>query len=329
MKKEKKEKQEVKVIDSTGQTKQQNPNIIELSREEPERPFYEITEEERRKLFKVYKSTSIRNNIIMFVVLGAFIGAFIAITRGQIGQIIGWVLIGVTIVSLVTYYLLTRNSYPKASKTYFYTFWKYSSEYLFNQDGFEDCKIDQNDKYEMSELIADRVYKETSDIASRNLVKGTYFGKPFVFGEAALYKPGAKKNSRDVIFVGRHLSVQNKLEFEGRYIVNIKREQKPLDLPNDIEDLSALLDEEAFIIYGPEGRDYKKDLGEDLIKSLKEFKLEEGLANVNIAFWQGRTACYLSYEDSIVAMPFQNEINLKAYESEKKDIEKLFAILAR
>ena len=67
MKKEKNVNQEVKVIDSTGEQKEENPNIIELSREEPERPFYEITEEERRKLFKVYKSTSIRNNIIMFV----------------------------------------------------------------------------------------------------------------------------------------------------------------------------------------------------------------------------------------------------------------------
>ena len=329
MKKEKNVNQEVKVIDSTGEQKEENPNIIELSREEPERPFYEITEEERRKLFKVYKSTSIRNNIIMFVVLAAFVGAFIAITRGEIGQIIGWVLIGVTVAGLVTYYLITRNSYPKASKTYFYTFWKYSNEYLFNQEGFKDCKIDQTEKYEMAELLADRVYKDTTDIASRNIVRGLYNDKPFKFGEAALYRPGAKRNSKDVMFVGRHLSAENKLEFAGRYIVNIKRAEKPLDLPTDIDDLIVLLDEGTFIIYGEEGRDYKKDLGEELVKALKELPLEEGLININIAFWQGRTACYLSYEDSIVAMPFQNEINLKAYESEKKDIERLFNLLVR
>ena len=72
-------------------TEKSNPNIIVLSKEEPEKPFDEEIEEGRKNIFKVYKSTTTRNNIIMAVVVAIFVGAFIAITRGQIGQIIGWV----------------------------------------------------------------------------------------------------------------------------------------------------------------------------------------------------------------------------------------------
>ena len=331
-KKQKENKPEVKVIDSTeGDSKalEQNPNIVILNKGESERPFFDITEEERKKLFKSYKSASLRNNIIMVVTVAAFIGAFIAITKGQIGQIIGWVLIGVTISALVAYYLVTRNTYPRLSKQYFYDFWKLSNEFLFNQEGFDKCQIDAAEKYQLDDLVADRVYKDSTDIASRNIVRGEYFGKPFVFGEAALYRPGGKKRSREVQFVGRHASFENKYNFEGRYVLNIKKSEKPLDLPNDIEDLEILLQDGDFILYGEKGRNYKKDLGEEVISQLKELKLEGALLNINIAFWKGKTVCYLSYDDVIVAIPFQSEINSEAYEFEKRDIEHVFAILAK
>lgn len=324
-----KKKNEVETKENENVTSEtvSDPNIIVLSKEEPEKPFDEVVEEGRKNIFKVYRTTSTRNNIIMVLVVAIFIGAFIAITRGTIGQIIGWVLVGVTIAGLVTYYLLTRNLYPNTSKKYFMTFWKSTNDYLFNQEKFEDCRIDSTERYQLADIVADRVYKDAIDIASRNIVRGNYNGKTFAFGELALYKAGAKKRSREVIFVGRHLSFNNDLVIEGRYVVNIRKADKPFDVANDIDDLVPLIETNLFTVYGSEGSNPEKDLGKDLLNNLKSIECKEPLLNVNIVFWHKRTACYLSYDDSIVAIPFEHPINPAAYASLKKNIADIFAIL--
>lgn len=308
-------------------TEKSNPNIIVLSKEEPEKPFDEEIEEGRKNIFKVYKSTTTRNNIIMAVVVAIFVGAFIAITRGQIGQIIGWVLVGVTVAGLVIYYLLTRNLYPNTSKKYFSTFWKASNNYLFNQPKFEDCQIDTTEKYQLADIVADRVYKDAVDIASRNIVRGKYDGKPFAFGELALYKAGIKKRSREVIFVGRHLALENDFVINGRYVVSIKRADKAYDLANDVDDLVPLIENNLFTVYGLEGANPEKDLGKELLNNLKAIECSGALLSVNIVFWHKRTSCYLSYDDSIVAIPFEQPINPDAYVSLKKNIGDIFEIL--
>lgn len=324
-KKQKNENQELQ--NTAPETINANPNLIVLSKEEPEKPFDEEIEEGRKNIFKVYKSTSVRNNIIMVVVVAIFIGAFIAITRGTIGQIIGWVLVGVTVAGLFTYYLLTRNLYPNTSKKYFETFWRSTNNYLFNQPKFSDCQIDTTEKYQLADIVADKVYKDAIDIASRNIVRGKYDEKPFSFGELALYKAGAKKRSRDVIFVGRHLSLENDLNIEGRYVVNIRRADKAYDVANDIDDLTPIIENNLFTVYGPEGSDPEKDLGKDLINNLKSIECTGSLLGINIVFWHKRTACYLSYDDSIVAIPFEQPINPDAYVALKKIIGDIFAIL--
>lgn len=329
-KKNKENNPEVTVIDSTveqEQAKEENPNVLVLSKEESDKPFNEIVEEERQNLYKVYKSTSRRNNIIMVAVVAIFIGAFIAITRGTVGQIIGWVLVGTTLAGLVTYYILTRNLFPNTSKRYFQKFWKATNDYLFQQDGFDNCQINTTEKYQLADILAERVYKDVVDIASRNLVRGEYNNKPFTFGELALYRPGAKRNSKEVVFVGRHLDLENKYEFEGHYVVNIKKAENAVDLPNDIEDLVPLVENNLFTIYGPEGTNPEKVLGKELLDNLKAIECTGALLNVNVVFWAHRTACYLSFDDSIVAIPFEQPIHTDAYVSLKRTIQDVFEIL--
>ena len=325
--KKKKEIETQEVVENVASKEETNPNVIVLSKEEPEKPFDEVVEEGRKNIFKIYKSTSARNNIIMVVVVAIFIGAFIAITRGTLGQIIGWVLVGVTIAGLFTYYLLTRNLYPNTSKKYFLSFWKTTNDYLFNQPKFEECQIDTTEKYQLADIVADRVYKDAIDIASRNIVRGKYNGKEFAFGELALYKAGVKKRSREVIFVGRHLCLENDFVINGRYVVNIKRADKEFDVANDIEDLVPLIENNLFTVYGPSGANPEKDLGKELLNNLKSIECTGSLLNVNIVFWHKRTSCYLSYDDSIVAIPFEQPINPNAYVALKKNIGDIFEVL--
>ena len=332
MSKKKENKVEVKVVEENSDNAEVKaevkPSNIYYLKKDGDQPFAETVENERKTLFKYYKTVSTRNNIIMFISVAIFIAAFVLLMQNTTwGMISGWVLVGLTVVGMVTYHLITRNAYPRMSKHYFNTFWTLSNEFLFNDSEFKDCFIDFSEKYQLADVAGDRVYKDVIDIASRNLVHGSYNGKDFTFGELAFYKAGARKNSREVIFVGRHLALNNKLAIQGRYLINIRGE-KELDLPNDIDDLVELSRDGNFVIYGLEGSDPVKDLGKDLINKLKSIHTTDVLLNVNVVFWSGRTSVYLSYDDAIVAIPFTTELKAEAYRELRNNVEDVFEILA-
>ena len=304
-------------------------NVIKLEKKENDKPFYEVVENERISISKSYKKTSMINNILLLVVAAVFIGSFILITRGTWGQITGWVLIGVTIAGLVVYYLLSRKKYPELSRKYFKVFWEETNNYLFDDEQFSDCEIDIDERYQLSDVVAERAYKDIVSVASRNIVRGKYNGKEFSFGELGLYRPGPKKISRDVVFVGRHLELNSKLSIGGRYIVNIRKEESPVDLPTDIEDLVVLHEDGLMTIYGEEGAKYEKDLDKSVLTQLQSLTCQAPLLNINVVFFDKKTFCYLSYDDSIVAIPFEKPIDAPSYEILKRNINDVFDILSK
>lgn len=304
-------------------------NVINIEKNNDVRALSDKVEEHRKNLLKSYKKTSTINNILMFVVAGVFIGSFVLITQGTWGQITGWVLIGVTLAGLVTYFLISRKRYPNRSREYFKVFWETTNNYLFSDSRFKDCSIDIDERYEMADIISQRAYKDVVSVASRNIVRGKFNDKEFVFGELGLYRPGARRNARDVVFVGRHLSLDSDLEFEGRYIVNIRKAEEPVDLPTDIDDLIVLHEDGLLTIYGEEGANFEKDLGKKFIAELQSLVCNAPLLNLSFVFWYRKTFCYLSYDDSIVAIPFNNPINANAFATLKCNIEEIFEILTK
>ena len=304
-------------------------NVINIEKNDDSQALGDKVEVERKALLKSYKKTSTINNILLVVVAAIFIGSFVLITQGTWGQITGWVLIGVTLAGLLTYYLLSRKRYPNLSRKYFRVFWETTNNYLFSGSKFNDCTIDIDERYEMADIISQRAYKDIVSVASRNIVHGKFNDKEFVFGELGLYRPGARKNARDVVFVGRHLSLDSNLEFEGRYIVNIRKAEEPVDLPTDIDELKVLHEDGLLTIYGEEGANFEKDLGKKFIAELQSLACNAPLLNVCFVFWNKKTFCYLSYDDSIVAIPFDKPIDVNAYVALKKNIEEVFEILAK
>ena len=147
-------------------------------------------------------------------------------------------------------------------------------------------------------------------------------------GELALYKQGAKRNQRALLFVGKYMSFSNEYHFEDRYIINISS-SKQTDLPNDIEDLVALKQQNQFAIYGKEGANPEKDLSKEIINNLKEINCGGALLNVNIVLWAGRTAVYLSYDDGIVSIPLDKKLNSGAFVQLRKNILDILEILVK
>lgn len=311
------------------EVKEKEGSIIILDKNVSTEPLKEVVDSQRNGLLTLYRKTQRYSNIMMVVAVTIFVASIIMLAQKIAAlTIVAYCLIALCIVGMVVFYVVTRNLYPNASKKYFKVFWKATNDYIFSDLKFTECQIDTNTKYVISDVLADRAYKDVVDSASRNIVKGKYNEQPFTFGELAYYKAGAKKNAKDVLFVGRRLEMMNDLHFDGRYIINI-RSTKSMDLPTDIDDLTVLKDENGLVIYGPQDGKIEKDLGKDILKSIEHIRCIEPLLNVNFVFWPGHSIVYMSYDDSIVAIPFDKPINVKSYESLKNDVMDVFAIVAR
>lgn len=329
-------KVKAKVVDDTPLTPEQEKekldkslDTIVIDRKEGDRPFNEVVEEKRSNIFVTYKKARRKSNIIMVIVVAVFIVSIVFATQFKDwGLIVGGVLIGAALIFLVVHYILTRNLFPNTTKDYIRTFLTETDNYVFNIKDLYDTKLYFEKRYTLTDVLSDRVYKDVIDCVSRNLVEGTYKEKPFQCGELALYKQGAKRNMKDVVFVGKYISFENNLHFEDRYIINIKGE-KNTDLPTDIDDLVELSSQNNFVIYGKEGAKFDRDLGKDLINNLKAIDCVNSLLNVNVVIWAGHTAVYLSYDDSIVAIPFDKELNVNAYKQLKKNVGDVLEILVK
>ena len=58
-----------------------------------------------------------------------------------------------------------------------------------------------------------------------------------------------------------------------------------------------------------------------IISQLRRLNVEGHLLNVNVVFWGGHTAVYISYDDPILSVPFDKEFDKSAYEQTFEDFK--------
>ena len=83
----------------------------------------------------------------------------------------------------------------------------------------------------------------------------------------------------------------------------------------------VLEDKEELTVYGLEGANYHDIIDNKILSQLKKLKIEGHLLNVNVVFWGGHTAVYLSYDDPILTVPFEKEFDKAAFEQTIVDLD--------
>lgn len=299
----------------------ENESVEEQPAEEA-KPYNEVIEEARKDLYKAYSRSRKISNILMIVVVAAIAGImFLIISNNQILKIVGYCLAGALVIGMIVYYVLNRKKLPNKIKEYVPFVMKTINDQMFSSPDFKELKNDPEEKLAMDDLIGDAVYKDATGINSRNIVRGTYKGHHFLYAEAALTRPSSRKQQVPPLFVGRYLSVPNQMKFDGRYIFTLKNPKSPVDLPNNIEDLALLEDKEDFSVYGPQDANYHDVIDNKVLSQLKKLQVQGHLLNVNIVFWGGHTAIYLSYDDPILSVPFDKEFDKAAFEQTFDDFK--------
>ena len=280
-----------------------------------------LIEDARNDLYKSYTKQRRISNILMFAVVAAICGImFMIISNIQWLKITGYCLAGALVVGMIVYYILTRKNLPNKVQKYVPFVMKTLNEKTFSSKGFADIQNNPEEKLQMDDLVGDGVYVEANGVNSRNVVRGTYNGHHFLYAEAALTRPSTKKQQVPPLFVGRYVSIPNQMKFDGRFILNFKNPKQPLDIPNAISDLKVLEEKEDFVVYGPENANYHDIIDNKVISQFKKLQIEGHLLNVNVVFWGGHTAAYLSYDDAILSVPFDKPFDKEGFEKSLADL---------
>ena len=286
-----------------------------------EKSYDQVVEDARKELYKSYTMSRRISNILMFVVVGAIVGImFLVINNNQVLKIVGYSLAGALLVGMILYYVLNRKRFPNKTKDYVALVSKTMNDEMFKNQEFAEIKSNPDEKLALDDLIGDGVYAEATGINSRNVVRGTYKNHHFLYAEAALTRPSTRKQQVPPLFVGKYISVPNDLKFDGRFVVVIKNPKEPLDLPNAVNDLAVLEDKDEFMIYGPEGANIRDAINNKVISQLKKLEIGGHLLNINVVFWAGHSAAYVSYDDTIMSVPFDKPLDKTGFDQSFKDL---------
>ena len=303
---------------------------VAVAEEQPvvEKTYDRVIEDARKELYKSYTMSRRVSNILMFVVVAAIVGImFLVINNNQVLKIVGYSLAGALLVGMILYYVLTRKNFPNKTKDYVALVSKAVNAEIFKNQEFDEINSNPDEKLGLDDLIGDGVYQEATGVNSRNVVRGTYKKHHFLYAEAALTRPSTRKQQVPPLFVGKYISLPNDLKFDGRFVLVFKNPKDPLDLPNAVNDLAVLEDKDDFMVYGPESSNYRDVINNKVVSQLKKLQIGGHLLNVNVVFWSGHSAAYISYDDTIMSVPFDKPLDKAGFDQSFKDILNCFNAL--
>lgn len=270
-------------------------------------------ETKRAELKTLYKKSKTLSNISVLVAVVLIIGCFILVSQNNsVLKIIGYCIGGAALVGMLIFYVLTKKKFPNATAEYINHVSAYYNSYAFHNDKYVDIFTDKNEKIEKGEIASDMVYSDISRVNSRNVVHAKFDKQHLVVADLVAYHLGPK-NQNLPLFVGKYLSIENNVSFDGRIIIQLKNIEKENDAPTCLEDLEKVKEDENLIIYATKGVDYKAVLGTKLISEIRSHKVEGHLLNINIVVWGGHTGIYLSFDDETMVFPFENEFKAEPY----------------
>lgn len=300
---------------------------VEVTQED-NRPYQVKIEDARKTLFKSYSTQRRISNILMFVILAAIVGVmFMVMQNNNVLKIVGYSLGGAILVGMILYYVLTRKNFPNKTRDYIMLVSDILRDKQFAND-YENVKYNADEKFAITDFASDGVYKDATGINSRNIVRSEYKGHHVTYGEVALLRPAQKRQQVPPLFVGKYITLPNDLDFSGRFVIVLKNPKQPFDLPNAVEDLAVLEEKEDMVVYGPEGADIHKTLKGSFLSDLRKIKVENHLFNLNVVVWGGHSAAYLSYDDAIMAIPFDKPFDQQAFEQSIDDVNAIIKLLA-
>ena len=316
------EQESVQEEPKVEEEKKENTTIAIEKPGDDEDSYDVVVEKERSEIIAQSKRGNLLSTISIVIVLALSVAGVITLTKIPV---LAYCLMGAAVLVLITFSIITRRIARPDAKGYIIKASTAINKFTFADNRFSDVYYDPTDKLELGDVSSDGVYQGLVRTASRNVVEGKFEGRSFKVCECALFNPneGRKQNAA---FIGKYLTTTNDLHFEGRIVI-ISKGEKDADLPNDLDGLQQVVNEEKFFVYADDEK-VLKELDKNFIKAIKNINVTAHLMNLTVCLWAGRSIVYASYDDATITLPFYEKYQADTAVQYRDDLIALLSALS-
>ena len=282
-----------------------------------------------RKVFKeIHKNVMSRNKIIGIVFMVIMLG--MAVLAYIFPGIVMYMFFGVIAFFIVVLILSKslRGKMDVAVGDYLFAYGINSDSFVYKHNDIKDVKMGFRNKPD-EEVIRSLAFKEkVFHIGSRDVIKGTMAGINFETADVSI-KTGEPKDRKThkTVFVGKVITLSTEIKDEGRVLLYRKGcgDAEPDNL-SDVNEVKVSSLSEEWKVYSSNDN-YEKIFTEKVIDALNSLSVDELLNDIIVSFQKERIMVALSYADSLMVIPLENDFNIDGVDHYKKDVEKVVELV--
>ncbi len=294
----------------------------EVTIEMIDKPIFHQIDDRRKKFVERYRKFKLTRNLVLFIALGLITGGMIGFSFiPNFGLYIG---IGFVFLVLVAVWLLNKFLIVKKAETDTHDYVVQTvndfNVYSFDEKYYKELKIHDDMEISLEEFQAANIYKDLTNVSSRNVVTGKVFAHDFHTASLAGYvtKEDEKGRKKSVpIFVGKYMSVNVDLKMDDLLLIYIKGKSDLVELPSVANDMNVLSDTNAYTIYGKQ-EDKKAILNSRALSVLKKFKVNKYFLDLSISIQKTAIVFAIDYDDEVMNIPLFNNFTGHTLEAMKE-----------
>ena len=294
----------------------------EVALEMIDKPIFHQIDERRKKFVERYRKFKLTRNLVLFIALALITGGMIGFSF--IPNFGIWIGIGLVFLVLVAVWLLNKFLIVKKAEVdtheYVVQTVKDFNTYSFDEKYYQELNIHEDMEISLEEFQAANIYKDLSNVSSRNVVTGKVFDHDFHSASLAGYvtredEKGRKKSVP--IFVGKYLSVNVDLKMDDLLLIYIKGKSNLVELPSFAKDMNVLSDNNTYTIYGKQ-EDKRAILNNRALSVLKKFKVNKYFLDLSISMQKNAIVFAIDYDDEVMNIPLFNNFTGHTLETMKE-----------
>ena len=242
------------------------------------------------------------------ILVGALVALFF-LTGKTIEDWLKWTLIGIIaglFVGLIVFKILTKRHLDAKASDYVSKYYKTTTEYMIQGDGFSDLVVNPKGKVEKEFFINSSLYQDLKSVGSRNLVTFKHNDREFTFVDLAASVQGVKK--LEPVFVGKVLKYTCTKAINGKMVGQIlgtNKLSKPID---GFAGLEQVFKNSNCLFYSNIHKE-KNLLTKSITDLFGKYRLGNDLLDVVISVNKNEIVVGLDYNDPVMQLPVDKKFN--------------------
>lgn len=297
---------------------EKNPNDVDLNAKfEYQDEHSKKIEASRQVFLKFVKKQNIFKWIVALLAIGILVFSWVFVMQQTELKWLAFVLTAVSVVIIIAYYFIMKHFNNKKMKEYLKVYYAECNANVFGNDAFKDVNGDVEGKIDNDDFNGALLYKDVSQIGSRNIVKFKVGNANCKICDIAAQKTTMKK--LEPLFIGKFLIADNTYQGDEPIFIYLPGNSRALP-PNNLDNVKKVVDTKKLCVYS-NAKNYGSTFTSKIHNLVLGLITNNILVDCSIAITKGHTYVGLGYDDCLMVLPLQEKFNPIPVDRFKADMQ--------